>query len=263
MKLDDFDLLSPEPIYVQTLGYIKSPTLREISKIGYQCYKYYLMLLTLTSDLYYKYIEPNKLEWFESLDIETKSQISIYDLITKNPNLLISFIDACNFFFVEKVIYLTDESVFCLYPFESIKEENEIKEFTGIINKQNFSNACDLILQRNGINKDITNEDIGNVKIKNKIMMMLEKMKKGAAELNKRKKMDQKMELSNRISALASIHNSLNMTNIWDLTIYQFQDQFARQQINSVFNISSMSVAVNGDKKNKFDITQWYKLIKD
>ena len=71
-------------------------------------------------------------------------------------------------------------------------------------------------------------------------------------------KYDKKVELPNVISALASYHNSLNMINIWDMTVYQVYDQFKRLQNNTIYNIQSMSTSVWGDKENKFNITKWF-----
>ncbi|MBS6833122.1 MAG: hypothetical protein KH216_09935, partial [Clostridiales bacterium] len=43
--------------------------------------------------------------------------------------------------------------------------------------------------------------------------------------------------------------------NIWDLTVYQVYDLFARMQQNTIFDVLKMSVAVNraADKTNKIN----------
>ena len=76
------------------------------------------------------------------------------------------------------------------------------------------------------------------------------------------KKEDKKLELANLISALASHSMSLNMSNIWNLTIYQLYDQFERQQIEDSYRSSLRSVSIWGDKDNKFDNTLWFTHIK-
>lgn len=71
------------------------------------------------------------------------------------------------------------------------------------------------------------------------------------------------MELPNIISSISSHHNSLNIINVWDLTVYQLYDQFNRQRLGDSFNIQSMSVAAWGDSDGKFDETVWFSLIND
>ena len=69
------------------------------------------------------------------------------------------------------------------------------------------------------------------------------------------------MELGNIISAVANKSQSLNILNIWDLTVYQLWDCFSRLSNNSIYDIQSMSVAAWGNKDNYFDATAWFKRI--
>lgn len=52
MKPGYFELLSPDPVQVPSVGGIKSPTLREISSLGYNTYRHYLAVLSLDLDSY-------------------------------------------------------------------------------------------------------------------------------------------------------------------------------------------------------------------
>lgn len=89
----------------------------------------------------------------------------------------------------------------------------------------------------------------------------MKKLKKGRAEKSKQTSVDQKMELGNIISAVANKSQSLNIINIWDLTVYQVWDCFSRLSNNSIYDIQSMSVAAWGNKDNFFDATTWFKRI--
>ena len=131
-------------------------------------------------------------------------------------------------------------------------------DIVGVITGDNFSQICDLILQLNNIKR--RDEDISKVKNK-KALDILKKIQKGRAERQKNKKADKNMEIANIISAVANRHPSLNMINIWDLTIYQLWDAFARLSNNSIYDIQSMSVAAWGDKDNHFDAAAWFKRI--
>lgn len=89
----------------------------------------------------------------------------------------------------------------------------------------------------------------------------MEKLKKGREEKAKQTKADKNMELGNIISAIANKSQSLNILNIWDLTIFQLWDCFSRLSNNNMYDIQSMSVAAWGDKDNHFDATAWFKRI--
>lgn len=69
--------------------------------------------------------------------------------------------------------------------------------------------------------------------------------------------------MPNIISALAAHHNSLNIINIWDLTVYQLNDQFKRQRYIDYYHILSRSVSIWGDKDSKFDDSLWFSNVSD
>lgn len=87
----------------------------------------------------------------------------------------------------------------------------------------------------------------------------MKKLQKGRDEKAKHTKADKNMELGNIISAVANKSQSLNILNIWDLTVYQVWDCFQRLSNNNIYNIQSMSVAAWGNKDNQFDAASWFK----
>ena len=239
MKLSYFDLISPCPIHVSGVGDIFSPTLRRIAQIGAETYNFYLSLLladekTLFSD-----------------------------------DAMIDFLkNSLAFFFKEEIFYYSDERCFIvtnnaasvITDIEALSGGRKLSDtdIVGVITGDNFSQICDLILQLNNIKR--RDEDISKVKNK-KALDILKKIQKGRDERQKNKKADKNMEIANIISAVANRHPSLNMINIWDLTIYQLWDAFARLSNNSIYDIQSMSVAAWGDKDNHFDAAAWFKRI--
>ena len=70
LKLSYFELLSPDPIQIQQVGGILSPTLRSISKIGINTYQYYLTILLMDLKTYFTMIQQE--EQFELLSDEDK-----------------------------------------------------------------------------------------------------------------------------------------------------------------------------------------------
>ena len=81
------------------------------------------------------------------------------------------------------------------------------------------------------------------------------------SELQAKKKNDEKLDIANIISSLSSHHSTLNIVNIWDITVYQLYDQFCKTQINDSYRLLSSRVAFWGDKENKFDTTMWLSLL--
>lgn len=248
MKLEYFDLLSPDPIYIQKVGGIISPKLNDISSIGINTYQYYLTILLMDLKTYFTMI--GQQEQFESLSEEDKSQMNIFDLLTMDNNSINLLQTVLNFFIKEDVIYSNEHKMFL------VQRENEV---IGTISKEIYPQICDLICQRNCI-KSNQEEDLSKIKSK-KALEIMKKLQKGRVEKARNSKTNKNMELGNIISAVANKSQSLNILNIWGLTIFQLWDCFSRLSNNNIYNIQSTSVAVWGDKDNYFDTTAWFKRI--
>lgn len=248
MKYNYFDLLSPEPIKLQNIGSIISPTLRSISSISYDTYQYYLSILLLDLKTYLTMI--GNPEQYELMSDKDKLKFNIFDLLVLNEQFCLLLQDILNFFIKEDVIYSQENKYYI------VKENAQV---VGVITKDNYNNICDLICQRNCIKSSQT-EDLSKVKNR-KALEILKKIKKGRAEKEKKSKADKNMELGNIISAVANKSQSLNILDIWDLTVFQIWDCFTRLNNNNIYDIQSMSVAAWGDKDNHFDATTWFKRI--
>lgn len=257
MQLSYLDLINPLPINLKNIGQIKSPKLIEIANLSYDIYNLYLSILLMTPEDYYKHYQNNKLEQYQNLSLSAKTNISIYQLIIYNSDLLELLRQTLSFFFVEIIVYNDKDCTFYTYQ----NQDDVInKKPIGFINQNNYQAICDVILQRNAIVKKTTDEDIGKMKNKTALQMYL-KMKKHEEQQNKNKS-NKKIEIPNLISVMSAYHSSLNIINIWDLTVYQLYDQFQRQQLKIIYDMQSTQVSVWGDEKNKFDYSQWYKTIK-
>ena len=248
MKLNYFELLSPEPIQIQRVGGILSPKLRDISKIGINTYQYYLSILLMDLKTYFAMIKQE--EQFEAMSDEVKSQLSVFEFLTiddESANMLQRIL---NFFIEEDVVWSKEKNAFLVY-----KGNNTI----GLITKEIYPQICDLVCQRNCIKSNLE-EDLSKIKSK-KALEIMKKLQKGRAEKAKTAKTDKNMELGNIISAVANRSSSLNIINIWDATIFQVWDSFSRLSNNNIYDIQSMSVAAWGNKDNYFDATAWFKRI--
>ena len=305
MKLDHFTLISRKPLKVSNIGSIKPIFLHEIEDITIHVYNNFLSILMLDIDTYYKWMEKEDdyfryysqeqkqkvldvKKQYEELDTEEKLSVSFYDLLMYDELLICSFIEAFDFFFEEEVDFVVNgneitDAQFSFITYNKIDTPQKIKlnngneystiktnrKLVGVINRSNFKDVVDIILQRNSVQmeEEITAEDLTKVKNKNKVMQLMEKMKKGQKQLDKtrEKKREEKgiasdTELANIISCVAAKnHNGLNMINIWDMTIYNLYEQFKLIRENNMHDAETLSVFVWGDESNKFDIDGWFK----
>lgn len=248
MKLEYFDLLSPEPIYFNNIGGIKSPTLREICKITYPVYQMYLSVFVMTPKIYFETIKQEDI--FERLSDEQKHSLNIFDLIIMNNNMRSLLESALNFFLV--YVPKCDQQNNLIYLYSDEKSYDPV----GVISSETWNSVCDLILQRNYIKSK--KEDLSKIKSK-KALAIMKKLQAGREKKEKNNKSKKNTDIGNIISSVANKSLSLNIINIWDITIYQLWDSFYRNCNNNVYNIQSMSAAVYGNETKQFDINSWFK----
>lgn len=248
MKLSYFELLSPDPINIQNVGGIISPKLKDISSIGINTYQYYLSILLMDIKSYFTMI--GRPEHYEALSDKERSQINIFDILTMNEQSISLLQTVLNFFIKEEVFYSSQNRCFLV-------QQNE--KFVGAVTEEIYPQICDLICQRCYIQSN-KEEDLSKIKSQ-KALEIMKKLQKGRAEKAKQTKYDKNMELGNIISAVANKSQSLNILNIWDLTVFQLWDCFSRLSNNNIYDIQSMSVAAWGNKDNYFDATTWFKRI--
>lgn len=265
MKLDYGTLLSFSPIKLQCGCSIRSPLLRELSELTFPTYHSYLASLLIDIESYYNGIDSNEFEYYknytrdeqelirkirseyESMTEEEQSTMQPIDILSFDPKFIGNISKALSFFIQCDVHYSPDYQAFI---------HIEDKAITCAISRTIYAEVIDIILQRNGIQQHTTNQNKPKFKTKLAEKLYLRTLK---AESTKDKSNDKHMEIPNILSSVAAKHNSLNIINIWDITIYQLYDQFKRLQNNSLFEIQSLSVAAWGDEKNKFDPAGWYK----
>ncbi|MDL2301467.1 hypothetical protein LJC58_03835 [Lachnospiraceae bacterium OttesenSCG-928-D06] len=262
MKIDYFTLLSFEPLKINNVGSIISPKLKDVSKIGFNQYQEFISVLLLDVDGYIEYFNKSKPYYLQSLP---KNEVQSIDILLKNDTLpnIFSFIlidkiiresilKALNFFFTETVIFNEEISAFIL---KDSSLDNDSEQIIGIINDKVYDAIINIILQRVNIQK--RSQEQSKKKFKNKIAEQIYK-KTNSLKKNREKQTDYKFEMPNIISALSTHHQSINMINIWDLTVYQLYDQFMRQRLEDTYTIHSSSVSYWGDPKNNFNDTLWF-----
>lgn len=246
MKLDYLDLLSPKPVRMENVGGILSPKLRDIVSIGYDAYQFYLELLLMDLEKYFSMSGHAK--DYGSLSDEEKSDLDMFDFWTANEQSASLLEKVLNFFIAEDVVYSGQNRCFLV--------QNENGK-VGAITRDSYPQVRDVICQRVCIRSG-QEEDFSRIKNK-KALEIAKKLQKGRSQKKKQEKADKNMELGNIISAVANRSPSLNILNIWDLTVYQLWDCFSRISNNNIYDIQASAVAAWGNKDNHFDAAAWFK----
>lgn len=238
IRLDYFDLISPYPLKIDSVGSIKSPTLREIAALSYYTYGLYITCLKKSTE---------------------------YSIILHDDSFAKIIEQALDFFFVEKVLYDKERGIFLIVNETQSETEDSDAEGTihGFIGRQNYASIVSLILQRLYVTAG-DSEAADMSKITNKRgRQIYEKILKGRKKLNeaKAKQVNDDLTLPNIISSVAAFSKNTNYHQIWELTVYQLFDLFDRLQIIDRYDIQTTQVSVWGDKQNTFELGLWNKNI--
>jgi hypothetical protein len=106
----------------------------------------------------------------------------------------------------------------------------------------------------------ISSKELKPLKFKNKkAREIYEKCQQGRAELEKAKsqgKADSKYSLDNLVAYVATKSFAYNFENIWNLTIYQFQEVFHRLNLYNQMEAHTRRWSTWG--KEPFDFSSWY-----
>lgn len=244
MKLSYGEQLSPNPIKL-SIGTLKKPKLREIANIGFDEFSMYEVLMKLTPERYYTEILKDGKEYWDSLDDDKKSEITMYQLILETKDLQKMYTAVFNFFFIEKVVF--KDGLFVLLRRDGIEpDENTAQEdISGVIYEKSFRDVLELLQQVCQIYKE--EQTTEGMKFKNKTARKIyEKMLKAQQEQEKQKKADLNMTLPNIISAVSNCHPAADPIDVHDLTLFQLLDAFDRLVENKFYDINSMSVSFWG-----------------
>lgn len=200
-----FDYLCNEPYYLSGIGNVKCPTLRDIRKITYQVFCFYLSLLSASQQEYC------------SLYGDSKTvKLSPYELLLySNPQLLVGLL---SFFLTVIPEFDSATASFIIYSLDN--DGSRIK--TGHIGSDNFDAFREKLQYIMGIRK--TDEE--GSRFKNDCAKRLfEKMQEGSRQRQKRQ--DENYTLDNMILKYCT-HNKagINILNVWDMTYYQFIHMF-------------------------------------
>jgi len=248
------DLVNPYPIYVESVGTIRSPKVDDIFKLSIGEYNQYICFLTMTPKDYYKNV--GEIDVYNSMDDSYKMSIDMYDILT-SEDFVMYLSDILSFFIIEDCVWDKTSNSFNVCRYNSDNESDGI--IVGNINRDNFFTVKKLILARNNIK--IKSNIIDAKKFKKKrAMKIMAKLTKANEELKTTSKYNKDLELGNIISKVCARHSSINYINVGDLTIYQLYDIFYSMIGNIRYDIYGRILAQHGGKAvPDFKDTDWYK----
>lgn len=253
IKLSYFDKINPYGIYIKNIGNIHSPFLKDIARIGYYQYQYYITLLLYTPEKYCEYISKDlhvDNPW-NKLTNDEKNSISMFDILTKSDDLRIELINALSLFICGTLEWDEKHSSIVI---DKIKEDDGKETVGGFINKKTYSTISNVCLQFVDVSIDDMPEEQPKFATE-KDRLFYEHFQKKKAEHEKTKKSDPRFELPNMISLLCTFHNSVNYTNVFEMTIGQLKDTFYQLMKMRQLNITDTNYAVWGGKK--YDPSSW------
>lgn len=232
-------MLSNLPILIDNVGYIYSLTLKEIAQIGITRYNQILSFMCFNIEDIIKNTTDDDID-YTTFDI-------ILGNCLKDKEFAEIILLGLNLFFREDVNLSPNIGGFIV---GDIKEEQK-----RMITRDNYEEIKEIIKIKNGINKNKTKDDYNPANAKAKEILL--KLKKSKEKIEKAKGSDTTdLTLWDLVSILASNSNNLNIINIWELDMYQFNNQFARMQIFENYDVNVRSLLAGADSKN-VDLKHW------
>jgi hypothetical protein len=258
MQIDYFDLLCDEPIYIENVGCIHIPKLLDIKHLGYKNYD--LLRGYLSIDLK-NFLEIAGLtEEYDKLTEERKEKCNLFNLMMNTNEFKEMYQKIYSFFISEDVFFDEDCQAYHFIELIEQEEDNDKDEvdyrITGIIDETNFEMVRRCLLQVNYLISQTEEPKYKNDRARKiaEKLAMCEKLKKS----NKKDDLDFPHMIS---KYCADNNNGINILNVWDMTIYQFYDQFSQHNYIRQINLQDMIYAntVNISDTKSYDTQLWLK----
>jgi hypothetical protein len=211
----------------------KQPKLRNIKDIGLQVYYAYISFLLVSAEEYLISIKREDL-----IPFFKQHNLTMFDIYRDNPYERQFFIEALSFFIDGEIEFKNGEFLI---------------NNTNIINKEIYQKILEIIAEINCLKVNKQQETYANEKAR-KIAEKIQQAKQKRSNVQSK----DSVSLPDIISAVASRKESLNLLNIWDLTIYQLYDHYNRLIVEDEFDIHAMNYAYWG---GEFKAKHWSKQI--
>lgn len=208
-----FDYLCSDPFFIQGLGHLRCPTLRDIRHIRYQVFTLYMNIISVPLATYLE--TGGFLAEYEKLPASRQAEYTLFNLLVcSTPQLLL---DLIRFFTADSVAFDADNCSFLIYT-----EQNGEQVTTGLINNDNFEMFRTQMQRILGMKKPEEKE----LAFKNDYARQLYEMFQ-KNEREHKKDADENYSLDNMIRKFCVNNKTgINLLNVWDLTYYQFLVMF-------------------------------------
>ena len=233
MKIDALTMIGGMPIELDCGVKIYQPRLSAIRDIGYTQYNAYVNLLMVDTH--------TLLETLGLTDSGELSALHPIRLVLLLPGLSETLLEGLSFFLCQNVEQDGDGNLICqdgaMMPPDSFHD---------------LRNAIARICCIESAEEDAPPK--GSAKALEIYRKIQEGRKRKQAS---KKKHPQDLEINNLISAVSARSATYNLFNIWDLTIWQLYDQFARMSVNEQYDVWAQKWAAWG--QDDYDFSLWYK----
>lgn len=249
--LEYADLLSGDAIFIEKVGHFRSPFLYELkpSGIGELNYKLFLRVFAWNKEEIIQYLKILGLRGLKPL--EQQSELNCYDILTLLEPTRDLLCKALDFFMVDNL------------KWDKTKRHIEVfneNQLIGIINRNNFELVKDIVLQLNyvGLSK---NKNVSKVADTAKTKARWEQAQKFLEQGIKKPETNSEdtkgYDIGNIISKLCATHNSYNLLNVYNLTVFQLYDQFFQVFYLRSVDLQERIFSIHGSKD--FKMENWIK----
>lgn len=210
-------LLSGDAIFVGDIP-IKPLKLRRISQVGYSNFQKSINMISMSLD--------DMIESIDDFEIQAhlkaeRHLYKVFDLYMLHENIQEIVIGSF------KLLFQTENAII---DGEILDDMSVVIDDRYVVNRENFDEIVNIIQLQNNPEKSIDDDDEYNPA--NEVAKNIaEKLKRSKEIVERSKALESDSDglvISDIISAVSAMSNSLNKLNIWDLTIYQLYDEFAR-----------------------------------
>lgn len=264
-------LLSGSSITVDNIEIVPY-TMEEIKNYGYSNYMRSLQLLSLTVEDFMDSVKD--LEKRMILEVEKKN-LKAFDFYVKLggedfQNILLVALSVLlrtdDIRFLDENVLAIDfmkmgvlyEDEFGMMQVNGEKLESISEDNIKLIHRDNFDKIVEVIKMQNYLMKmdDRTDDEFDNP-ANEETRLLAEQIKKNRERVKAKKKLqneDVDIDISDIISAVCSKSNSINKINVWDFTLYQVYDEYARLELIDNYDFSIKAMMAGAEK---VDLKHW------
>ena len=235
------------PVMYGDVCLVKSPFLKDIAAEGLSKFYQYLSFMTIKKPI----MENEEIQKLLSPLSDFEYLVLLAQMEPENHKIISA---AFQFFTDDKPIFLTQ-------PTRIVLGDATEKR---VLTKDNFIGFSELVLLACAMRDpkedtiEFLDSDTPRVRALKEKMLKGRRDREEAKKKAKRQSGEKELELSDLVASLAIGSNTYNMSNVWDLTYYAFQDQLKRMSWREEFDINTRA-SLAGAKLDKNKLSHWIK----